>query len=126
MSELPDNFFTIRMELAREKGHPEGSSLDGYELVIPLTPDGKIDADTWRENRSACSVLRFRSDEKRRDGWLARKPGGSWYFDYNTETDVDNESGFKFKDEAFVVGEYVSITEAREQHTYRITSVVPV
>jgi hypothetical protein len=35
-AKLPANFRRIRLELAREKGHPQGSALIGYTFVAPL------------------------------------------------------------------------------------------
>ena len=45
VAKLPRAFRKIRLELAREKGHPAGSSGYGYTLVAPLGSDRKIDAD---------------------------------------------------------------------------------
>jgi len=35
-AELPVCFRRIRLELAREKGHPEGSASIGYTLLAPI------------------------------------------------------------------------------------------
>ena len=35
-ADYPEPFRHIRLELARERGHPEGSHHDGYDLVVPL------------------------------------------------------------------------------------------
>ncbi len=41
----------VRLELARDPAHPEGSSSHGYEFVAPLNDDGRIDAEAWRKVR---------------------------------------------------------------------------
>lgn len=117
--------FTIRMERARERGHPEGSSRDGYEFVAPLDGSARIDPDGWHNNRADCLVSRFREGEATLQGRLARRPGGAWYFDYDRSEDSDDEAGFRFGDELFAIGEYVSIKERDGMHTYRITMVEP-
>jgi hypothetical protein len=120
---LPRNFRRIRLELAREHGHPEGSSRDGYELVVPLNKDGHIDAEAWRSNRDLCRVTRFRSDEDDEIGHIVHRPGGAWAFHYDVEGNDDDEAGYRFQSERFEVGEYVSVTEDEKQHTYRVISV---
>lgn len=124
MTALPNTFRRIRLELAREPGHPAGSARDGYEFVAPLLLDGRIDATSWREHRDHCRVRRFSGDGTQRLGRLARKPGGQWYFDYELGSDADDEPGFRFSEERFVPGEYVSIrNEDDKLHTYRIVAV---
>ncbi|MGY6707777.1 MAG: hypothetical protein ACXIVF_05565 [Rhizobiaceae bacterium] len=120
---LPPSIRHIHMELAREKGHPAGERDDGYDILAPLDTEGKLDPAEWKAHAAACRVRRFRHGETDRIGLLRRKPGGAWYFDYE-EGDDDDELGFRFNDERFVPGEYVSLTNQGETHTYRIVSVV--
>lgn len=120
---IPQDFRKVHLELAREPGHPEGDFRHGYDLLIPLGDDARIDAASWREHRAATRIRRFRPGEADLVGVLARKPGGSWYFDY-ASGDRDDEPGFRFGDETFVPGEYVSIRENDgTMHTFRIVSV---
>ena len=74
---LPPQFRQIRLELAREPGHPEGDSDVGYIVIAPLAPDGRIDHESWKEHREACRVTRLRPDENDDVGHLVRRPGGS-------------------------------------------------
>lgn len=120
---LPREFRKVRLELAREPGRPAGDARYGYDLLIPLDGDGRIDGAAWRANRDLTRIRRFRSDEADQIGKLGRRPGGAWYFDYH-EGDADDEAGFRFGDEAFVPGEYVSLRERDgEFHTFRVVSV---
>lgn len=122
----PTNLFQVRLELAREPAHPEGDRSHGYDLVLPLDADGHIDAVAWKADRGATRVRRFRDGEEDQTGQLGRKPGGSWFFDY-AAGDADDEAGFRFNDEAFTRGEYVSIREHDGSfHTFRVVSVDPV
>lgn len=124
MSTLPRGFHLVRLELAREPGHPEGSRHDGYELVVPLDHEGHLDAEAWRAHKDKCRVGRFTEDGETRAGRLARKPGGQWYIDYEQGSTDDDEAGFRFNEERFVIGEYASIRdEEGKMHTYRIVSV---
>ena len=114
----------IRLELARDHDHPAGSAAVGYEFVAPLDKDGKIDPDEWHKRRANCRVRRFRPQEADDIGHLIRKPGGSWAFHYDIETDEeDDEAGYRFGDHAFMIGEYVSIREDEGLRTYRVVSV---
>jgi hypothetical protein len=120
---LPRSFRKIRLELAREKGHPAGSAGRGYIIVAPLDQDYRFDAATWKEHRDACRVVRFRSGEDDDIGHLVHRPGGSWAFRYDIRGDEDDEAGYQFEHERFEVGEYVSVREADATHTYRVMAV---
>jgi len=120
---LPAQFRQIRLELAREPGHPEGEAAVAYVLVAPLDAQGRIDSGLWREHREACRVARLRPNSEPRSGQLVHRSGGGWAFHYPDAAKMPDEAGFHFADECFVVGEYVSINEAGKMHTYRIVSV---
>jgi hypothetical protein len=124
-SALPRSFRKIRLELAREKGHPAGSASHGYIIVAPLDRDRRFDPVAWKEHRDACRVVRFRPGEDDDIGHLVHRPGGSWAFHYDIRGDEDDETGYHFQDERFEIGEYVSIREADMIHTYRVVSVEP-
>jgi hypothetical protein len=120
---LPLLFRQIRLELAREPGHPEGDSGVGYIIIAPLAPDDRIDTESWKEHREACRVTRLRSDGNDDVGHLVRRPGGTWAFHYEDASGLSDEAGYHFADECFVPGEYVSINEGGTMHTYRVRSV---
>jgi hypothetical protein len=120
---LPAQFRRIRIELAREPGHPEGDAGVAYVLVAPLDANDRIDAKLWRHHRDACRMVRLRPGESDRNGHLVHRQGGGWAFHYETEANMPDEVGFHFADERFVSGEYVSIKQAGKMHTYRVASV---
>jgi hypothetical protein len=120
---LPAQFRRIRIELAREPGHPVGDAGVAYVIVAPLATDDRIDAKLWREHREACRIARLRPGETDTHGHLIHRPGGGWAFHYDADAEVPDEVGFHFADERFVAGEYVSINEGKRMHTYRVTSV---
>ena len=126
MSKLPEQFRLIRLELAREPGHPDGSRETGYEFVAPLDDRQRLDPDLWKTHRDRCRVRRFHEGEEDQAGRLARRPGGAWYFDYDRERDDDDEAGHRLGDERFIPGEYVSIADDHKRmHTYRVIVVRP-
>lgn len=130
MTTLPNAFKRIRLNLARSKEFPQGSSRHGYEFVAPLDNKGHIDAELWTQHRNHCRVRRFWEGEADEHGVLVHRPGGPehgrWVFDYDQATDTDDESGYRFGTHVFQPGEYVSIrNEEGEMHTFRVATVEP-
>lgn len=125
MNKLPEPFRHISLELARETGNPHGDAEHGYDFVAPLTGDHRIDAAQVKgANANLCRVRRFRPGEPDSIGLLRHGPGGRWFIDYDAESNTDDETGFRFGDEKFEVGEYVSIREDDgEAHTFRVVRV---
>lgn len=126
MTELKDltpSFRHVRLLLAREDGHPSGDRQEGYDLLVPLDADGRLHAADWKSHQHLCRVRHFRPGAEDRVGRLRRKPGGQWYFDYVEGEDGDDEMGFRFGDERFVTGEYVSVGRGHAMHTYQIARV---
>lgn len=122
-ADFPREFRRIRLELAREPGHPVGDRDFGYVFVAPLDAEDRIDVELWRAHRDLCRVVRMRPDEQQSIGRLVRRPGGSWAFHYGDEPDEGDEAGVHFGEEQMRLGEYVSIREEDETHVYRITGV---
>jgi hypothetical protein len=120
---LPRQFRLIRLELAREPKHPDGSRQHGYRLVAPLDNEDRIDTELWRAHREACRVVRFRPGEEEDIGHLVHKGKATWAFHYDVQGDEEDETGFRFGDERFVIGEYVSLREDEGLHTFKVTSV---
>ena len=129
MTRLPHELKRIRLNLARSKDFPSGSSRHGYEFVAPLAPDAHIDVELWRRYREHCRVRRFWGDEEEL-GRLLHKPGGPehgrWVFDYEEASEADDEAGYRFASHAFQLGEYVSVRdEDGDMHTFKVVSVEP-
>ena len=118
---LPPGFRQIRIELAREAGHPDGAHGIAYVIVAPLDDDGHIDVELWRQHRDACRVARMRPKQASVPGHLVHRRGGTWAFEY--QADIPDEDGFHFAEERFVPGEYVSINEEGSMHPFRVVSV---
>jgi hypothetical protein len=117
----------IRLDLARSKEYPNGSSSCGYEFLAPLDRSGHIDLDGWKALRNRCGVRRFWNDEEHKSGHLTHKAGGrdgaTWIFDYDDNRVDDDESGYRFGAHAFLPGEYVTIRDQDSAHTFRVVAV---
>ncbi|SNY92014.1 hypothetical protein SAMN04515647_2264 [Cohaesibacter sp. ES.047] len=117
----------VRLNLARDAEHPNGSAQHGYEFVAPLDAEGHIDAATWREHRKDCRVHRFWQGETDEHGHLIHRPGGSWAFTYDIEGEDDVEAGYRFGQHPFRPGEYVSIKdEDGDLYTFQVVTVEPI
>ena len=116
----------VRLELARDRKHPEGSNRHGYEFVGPLDEEGRLDPVLWKKYRERCRVRRFWQNEDDELGHLVRKPGGQWAFHYDTNGGSDDdEGGYRLGNHKFTVGEYVSIREHEDDvmRTFRVVRV---
>jgi hypothetical protein len=127
MTQLPHVFKRIRLELARSKDFPNGSTTHGYEFVAPLDAKGHIDVALWQKNRQHCGVRRFWGANEE-VGHLVHKPGSQeharWVFDYDNTAEYNDESGYRFGAHAFKPGEYVSIRDdAGAMHTFKVISI---
>jgi len=120
-----DPLKVVRLELARDKDFPQGNRGRGYEFHVPLDDSGHIVVARWRAERADCKAVRF-WDGALEHGHLVRKPGGSWAFHYDILGDEDDdETGYRFGEHAFRVGDYVSIKEHDDVlRTFRVVSVV--
>ena len=130
MTMLPHVLKRIRLNLARSKDYPSGSSRHGYEFVAPLDAAAHIDPVLWQEHRDHCRVRRFWEGERDQVGFLIHRPGGQeharWVFDYEGTAEWDEEAGLRVAAHRFVPGEYVSIRdEDGEAHTFQVISVEP-
>lgn len=123
MNAPPRSFRHVRLVLAREKGAPQGDSHNGYDLMVPLDDENRLDPAEWKEHRASCRVRRFQPGQEDLIGLLRRKPGGHWYIDYDA-LESDDEAGYRLGEERFVPGEYVSISDGEAMHTYLVVSVV--
>lgn len=120
-------FHHIRLELAREPGHPEGEARQGYDIVAPLDDAGHLDAAAWKREQGRCRVRRFLKDQTLSIGALRHGSGGRWTLELDPVGQVETVTGFRLQDEAFVTGEYVSLTEPDgREHTYVVARIAEV
>jgi hypothetical protein len=120
----------IVLTLARSKNFPEGSTRVGYEMVAPLTSDGFLDSEKWKETRADCTVRHFNEGKEDATGMLVHKAGGKehgrWIFDYDFGQEDDDEAGYLFGSHPFVPGEYVSVQNADGRlQTFKVAEISP-
>jgi hypothetical protein len=118
----------VTLHAARSKEFPEGSIRHGYDFVAPLTEDGRIDLESWKQHRGECFAHRFWADEPSMRGLLVHRAGGrggsTWAFEWDSDDGDAEEAGYRFGDHAFKAGEYVSVGEADGQLlTFRVVKV---
>ena len=100
----------IKLKLGRTEAFPSGSADHGYDIVAPLTDDGHLDEEVWRENRGKARVHRFWKGEADEVGTLIHTRHRTWAFSYAPGED-DDEPIFKLEQHQFKEGEYLTITE---------------
>ncbi|GAK46815.1 conserved protein [Tepidicaulis marinus] len=117
--------YRVRMHAARSEEFPEGSKAHGYDFVVPLDKQMRLDPDAWKNHSRDCRVHRFWSGEEDQRG-LLRHIGRGWVFDYDEEETDDNEPFFKLDRHEIKEGEYLSVKEQDgETRTFQIVSVQP-
>ncbi len=114
----------IRLEVARSRDFPNGSARHGYEMVLPLLPDGRIDEKTLKTAPEAATVHRFWEGEGDAVGQV-RHQRGRWLITYEPGGPED-EPLHRFPEHKFRLDEYVSVREATQaEHAFKVVSVRP-
>ena len=117
---------SIRLELGRVHDFPEGDSRHGYEFIAPLDRNGHLDAAGWAADKQKCAVRSFRPGQPDHRG-LLRHVGRGWRFDYQPQTQNDDEPFFKLDRHVIAPGFYVTIAEDDGvQRPFKIVAVTPV
>lgn len=112
---------TIRLELGRTEGFPNGSACRTYLLRLPLDDDGYVVDDQFAARPELATVRRFWPNEPDRNGYLVRKRG-AWAFSY-APGDEDDESLLHLETHPIRAGEYLTVTEPDgTQLPFRIAS----
>ena len=121
------SMYQIVLRLGRNPGYPAGDDSQGYVLTAPLDAADRLDAGEWRQNRAACTVVRFKpGTERDADGLLAHN-GANWFFHYDEAREGRDEPVFRLGDHRLAIGDYVTIHENDGQSlTYRVTQRTPI
>jgi len=114
--------YVVRLELARCREFPEGSSAHGYMLRLPLDAGSRFSAGNWARQRHKAGFTRFWGAEQEHGRLSHGRHGWGLAFDDDNEV----EPIFRSVEHRFAVGEYVSITE-RDGTTrpFRVVAVLP-
>jgi hypothetical protein len=113
----------IRLEAARGGEFPEGSPNHGFDLVMPLGADDRIDTEAFERDPLVCSAIRFWGTETDRHGLLIRTADGGFAISFEIG-EADDEPIHHLGEHRFRAGEYVSVREADGvERTFRVASV---
>jgi hypothetical protein len=113
--------YEVRLELAHSREFPNGNSACGYELMLPLTSDRRLDYGAWPQQRHGNRVCRFWPKEEWR-GELKHDSHG-WYFAFGYG-EARDEAVLRRDDDRFIVGEWIPITEFDGQtRIFRVVEV---
>jgi hypothetical protein len=114
----------IRIEIARSRDFPEGSTRHGYEMVLPLMSDGRIDEKALKAAPEPATVHRFWEGEGDAVGRITHQRG-RWLIAYEPGGPED-EPLHRFSEHHFRTGEYVSVREGRHaEHAFKVVAVRP-
>lgn len=123
---LPDAFRRIWLELALDREGSGRSDSIGYVLVAPLTEDGRIDVELWRQFHEFCGVIRLRPMQPDDVGHLVHKPEGLWAFRYDVTGGQGGETAYCIGSDRFVTGGYASICDDAGLHMFAVASIEPI
>jgi len=116
------NLKSIRLELARAKGHPAGDPRHAFVLRAPLDENGFLDKEAFMNARDLCSAVKISPDTGDETGRLIHTRKG-WALSY-APGDEDDEPIFNLARHPLRPNEYVTITEHDgEERTFRVVSV---
>lgn len=85
----------IRLELAREADAPHGDPRDGYDLVMTLDQQSRLDAAALLAAPERTRVRRFRDGETLAVGQLSQGADGRWVLDFPGESSTPSASASK-------------------------------
>jgi hypothetical protein len=115
----------VRLELARSREFPGGSTRHGYEVVMPLDEGGRVDRATWEKAPEVCTVHRFWEGDDDLVGELVHPARDIWAFSYFVG-DEDDEPIHRLEDHVCRPGEYLSVRGSDgEMRAFRIVLVEP-
>jgi hypothetical protein len=119
--DIPDHFQVVHLDRVRETDHPHAAVGDRYTLLLPLGSDGRILEAEAHSHPDYCRVSRTDPDGGVLRGLLRPGPDLSWRLDFGE----DEETGFRFAEERFSPGQYVTVLRDGAPQTYQVISRQP-
>jgi hypothetical protein len=118
---IPDHFQMVHLDRVGEPGHARGSAGDRYTLLLPLGSDGRILESEAQRYPDYCRVSRSGPGDGVLRGLMRPGPNRSWSLEFGEA----EETGFRFAEEQFSPGQYVTVLCDGNPHTYRVVSRQP-
>ncbi len=113
----------IRLELARTREFPNGSSAHAFLVHLPLDDAGHIDAKALETSPAKAAVRRAWAGQREMSGYVIPTATG-WAFSYRPGEE-DDELIYHLENHAIGVGQYVTLTEPDGSVLpFRVTSVM--
>jgi hypothetical protein len=116
--DIPDHFQVIHLDRVGEAGRLPGSAGDRYTLLLPLGADGRILATEAHLHPDYCRVSRTGPEGGVLHGLMRPGSDQSWRLDFGEA----EETGFRFAEEQFSPGQFVTVLRDGDPHTYRVIS----
>ncbi|HTS94848.1 MAG TPA: hypothetical protein VMG55_22745 [Stellaceae bacterium] len=114
----------VRIELARSHDFPEGSHRHGYEMVLPLAPDDRVDEKALGAAPEVATVHRFWEGEGDAVGRIERVDG-EWWISYSAG-EAEDEPLHRFAAHRFREGEYLTVrAPVGGEHAFKVVAVRP-
>ena len=118
------SWMRVRLQVSRSREFPTGSTRHGYEMTLPLKPDGRIDEKLLRATPEPATVHRFWEGECDAVGQIVHERG-RWLISFEPGGPED-EPLHRFGEHKFREGEYVSVREgAGAEYAFTVVSVRP-
>jgi hypothetical protein len=117
---IPDHFQVVHLDRVRDPGRPLGAG-DRYTLLLPLGTDGRILEAEAHHHPDYCRVSRTDPGGGVLRGLMRPGPNLSWRLDFGEA----EETGYRFAEERFSPGQYVTLLRDGDPHTYRVVSRQP-
>jgi hypothetical protein len=112
------------LELVSSREFPGGNDACGYEMMLPLAPDCRLDLSAWERQRYGNGVRRFWLQQKEQHGRLRHDQDG-WFLVFGHGENTD-EAVFQSNRESATAGSRVAITEFDGQtRVYRVVALAP-
>jgi hypothetical protein len=119
------SWMRIRLDLARSRDFPDGSARHGYEFVLPLDTEGKLDRAAYDKSPPLATVHRYWAGEGDSHGLIQRSGRGKWVFSFDPG-EGEAEAVPHLQDHLFRPGEYLGVREPDgSEHTFRVVLVEP-
>ena len=111
--------------MADPPGNDARDSVRGYELIVPVNRDGRLDPLACETTGAACRAIGVRDGAILSEGRLQYRSSTGWVLCF--AGDRPDETGIGFEWTAFVPGAYVTLRQSNSgrERRYRVAMFGP-